>query len=79
MDSLTNEIHDSLVAKYLGFKFINVNKHGFDCKLSQSKEIFLESKVADINAKSWNATFNDTTMIKAQAFKDKRVFLALSL
>lgn len=79
MDSLTNEIRDSLVARYLGFGLVNVNKHGFDCKLSEAKAIFLESKIADINAKSWNATFNDTTMIKAQAFKDNRVFLALSL
>lgn len=79
MDSLVNEIHDSLVARYLGFELVNTLKHGFDCKMSQNKNVFLESKVADINAKTWNATFNDTTITKANSFKSKNVWLALSI
>ena len=79
MDTLLNELHDSIVGKYLGFELVNTEKHGFDCKLNKAQDIFLESKTVSYLSNSWNATFNDTTMEKADAFRDKKVWLALSL
>lgn len=79
MDTLLNELHDSIVGHYLGFQLVNTEKHGFDCKYSFHHDIFLESKVASYSASTWNATFNDTTYEKAEAFKDKKVWLALSI
>ena len=79
MDSFFNEIHDSMVGSFLGFELVNTEKHGFDCKLSSDKNIYLESKVASFNVKDWTATFNDTTYEKADAFKDNRLWLALSV
>lgn len=79
MDSLTNELHDSIVGRYLGFELVNIQKHGFDCKLNTNSDIFLESKVASYSSRSWNATFNDTTLEKADAFKQDNVWLALSI
>lgn len=79
MDTLLNELHDSIVGKYLGFKLVNTQKHGFDCKLNVRDNIFLESKVASYCSSSWSATFNDTTFEKADAFRSKNVWLALSL
>lgn len=79
MDTLLNELHDSIVGHYLGFELVNTEKHGFDCKYSHKHDIFLESKVASYSASTWNATFNDTTYEKAEAFKDKKVWLALSI
>lgn len=79
IDSLLNELHDSIVGNYLGFELINTKKHGMDCKYSKEKNVYLESKVASISSGSITATFNDTTYEKAEAFKDKRVWLALSV
>ena len=56
-----------------------MEKHGFDCKYNNGKAIFLESKVASFSAGSWSATFNDTTLEKAEAFKSDKVWLALSV
>lgn len=39
----------------------------------------MESKVASLGSKSWNATFNDTTVAKANEFKKSNVWLALSV
>ncbi|MDY3669408.1 MAG: hypothetical protein SOZ73_01805 [Campylobacter sp.] len=79
MDTLLNEIHDSMVGDYLGFSLINTEKHVFDCKYSKSKDIFLESKVASYYAKELSATFNDTNLEKAEAFRSSRVWLSLSI
>lgn len=79
IDSFLNELHDSMVGHYLGFELINTEKHGFDCKYSQLENIFLESKVASFAAETWNATFNDTTLEKANAFKSPKIWLALSI
>lgn len=79
MDTLLNELHDSMVGYYLGFELVNTDKHGFDCKYSKGKDIFLESKVVSFSAKTWHATFNDTTVEKAEAFGDEKVWLALSV
>lgn len=58
---------------------INTDKHGFDCKLSDNENSYLEVKSVSFVANSWQATFNDTTLEKALAFKDKKVYLALAL
>lgn len=79
MDTLLNEIHDSMVGDYLGFSLINAEKHGFDCKYSNNNNIFLESKVASYYAKELSATFNDTNLEKAEAFKSNNVWLSLSI
>lgn len=79
-DTFTNEVRDSIAAKYLGFTHINTNKHGFDArrKISGYYE-FLEVKSASFDAKTWSATFNDTNQDKANAFKQHNVYLCLSL
>lgn len=41
--------------------------------------MFLEVKSASFNSKQWQATFNDTTYEKAQAFKTDILFLCLSI
>lgn len=77
IDTLFNEWHDSKVASYMKFALINIEKHGFDCKLSDEESIYLESKVSGISTMA--ATFNDTTYEKAEAFKDEKTWLALSV
>ncbi|MBR5704483.1 MAG: hypothetical protein IKX21_00770, partial [Deltaproteobacteria bacterium] len=79
IDNFLNELHDSMVGYYLGFQCINVEKHGFDCKYNMETPVFLESKVSSFAASSWGATFNDTTLEKALAFKEKNLWLALSV
>jgi hypothetical protein len=78
-DTFINELRDSIAGHALGFKLVNLEKHGFDCKLSQDREIYLEVKSASFGAESWQATFNDTTLEKASAFKDEKLYLALAV
>lgn len=79
-DTFINELRDCIAGQMLGFTHVNVEKHGFDCKKDENGEdIFLEVKSASFSASEWGATFNDTTLEKAEAFKDKKVFLALSV
>lgn len=78
-DTFINELRDSIAGYTLGFELVNVEKHGFDCKMSQNDDIYLEVKSASFIADSWQATFNDTTLEKAEAFKDKKVYLALAV
>lgn len=80
-DTFINELRDSIVGYYLGFELINTDKHGFDCKnYGEGKDAkYLEVKAASFDTSSWGATFNDTTLEKADAFKDKKVFLALAV
>ena len=78
-DTFINELRDSITGYTLGFNLVNIDKHGFDCKMSENEDIYLEVKSASFSASSWQATFNDTTLEKASAFKDKKVYLALSV
>ncbi|WP_121021602.1 hypothetical protein [Helicobacter vulpis] len=77
-DSLLNELRDSMVALHLGYDCINTDKHGLDARKSQSVE-FLEIKQVSFSSQSWSATFNDTTLEKAQVFKDPRTTLAVGV
>ncbi len=78
-DTFINELRDSIAGYTLGFKLVNIDKHGFDCKLSKEDKCYLEVKSASFIANSWQATFNDTTIEKADAFKDEKVYLALAV
>lgn len=77
-DTFINELRDSITGYTLNFNLINVEKHGFDCKMDD-KDIYLEVKAASFSSNQWQATFNDTTFEKAEAFKDEKVYLALSV
>lgn len=78
-DTFINELRDSMAGYYLGYKLVNLEKHGFDCKLSETENIFLEVKSVSFTAKTWQATFNDTNMEKAECFKNNNVFLCLAV
>ena len=78
-DTFINELRDSLAGYYLGYDYVNVDKHGFDCKLNEASDIFLEVKSASFVTKSWGATFNDTTFEKADCFKSPNVYLCLAV
>jgi hypothetical protein len=78
-DTFINELRDSIAGYALGFQLVNLDKHGFDCKISRDREIYLEVKSASFGAESWQATFNDTTLEKASAFKDEKLYLALAV
>lgn len=78
-DTFINELRDQIVGHTLGFDLVNIEKHGFDCKMADKKDIFLEVKAASYDSKTWNATFNDTTLEKANCFKSKNLYLALAV
>lgn len=48
-------------------------------KTKNNQNLFLEVKSASFSSKQWQATFNDTTYEKAQAFKTDILFLCLSI
>lgn len=77
-DTFINELRDSIAGDTLGFHLVNIEKHGFDCK-TNNKNLYLEVKSASFSSETWQATFNDTTLEKAESFKDKKVFLALAV
>jgi hypothetical protein len=76
-DTFINELRDSMVGEIMGYHEVNINKHGFDCQSTSGE--FLEVKNASFSAQSWQATFNDTTYEKAEAFKSEILFLALAV
>jgi hypothetical protein len=78
-DTFINELRDSIVGYKLGYELVNIEKHGFDCKKSNAMDVYLEAKQASFHSKSWQATFNDTTYEKAEAFKSTKLFLALAV
>ena len=67
-DVFINELRDSTVGYYLGYNLVNTSKHGFDCKVDNNTNNFLEVKSASYNSSTWAATFNDTTIEKAKLF-----------
>ena len=78
-DTFINELRDSMAGYYLGYKLVNTEKHGFDCKKSEEEDVFLEVKSASFVASTWSATFNDTTIEKAECFKTENVYLCLAI
>lgn len=78
-DTFFNELRDGMIGAYLGYDLVNIEKHhGLDAKNSENNQ-FLEVKQASFSAKSWVATFNDTTYEKAEAFEDEKLFLAVGV
>jgi len=77
-DTTINSIRDTIVANYLGFDLINMEKHGFDAKKSSTGE-FLEVKQCSLTAKRWGGTWNDTNREKAKAFSNKKLFTAIAV
>lgn len=82
-DTFMNEVRDSVTALHCGFTHINTEKHGFDARrVSRNPEFdfdYLEVKSASFSANTWQATFNDTNLEKANDFKQANVFLALAV
>ena len=79
-DSFLNEMKDSMVGMYLGYDFVNTDKHGFDAKRKNYEyDEWLEVKQVSFKSESWQATFNDTTIEKAEAFKDIKLNLAVGI
>ena len=78
-DTFINELRDSIAGYALGFQLVNLDKHGFDCKITHDRDVYLEVKSASFGADTWQATFNDTTLEKASAFKDEKLYLALAV
>ena len=77
-DTAINAIRDSLIANYLGYDLLNMDKHGFDARKSK-KEEFLEIKQCSFSSNSWGGVWNDTNEEKARAFSDERLFTAVAL
>ena len=77
-DSIFNELKDGVIGIYLGFELINIEKHGLDGKKDYIDE-YLEVKQVSFHSKTWSATFNDTTIDKANAFKDIKTTLAVGV
>ena len=78
-DTFINELRDSMAGYYLGYQLVNVEKHGFDCKMNRYEDVFLEVKSASFAASSWGCTFNDTTIEKAICFQTDKVYLCLAV
>ncbi len=51
-DTFINELRDSMAGYYLGYELVNVEKHGFDCKMNKYEDIFLEVKSASFAKKN---------------------------
>jgi hypothetical protein len=77
-DTTINAIRDGIIAHYLDFDLLNMEKHGFDAKKSTKNE-FLEVKQCSFSSKSWGGTWNDTNEEKARAFSDKRLFTVVAM
>ena len=77
-DTFFNELKDSNIGAYLDYGLINTEKHGLDAK-KINEDKWLEVKQVSFSSKSWSATFNDTTLEKAEAFKDIKTLLAVGV
>ena len=73
-DTTINTIRDAIIANYLGFDLLNIDKHGFDAK-KRNENKFLEVKQCSISSRSWGGTWNNTNEEKALAFSLMKDFL----
>lgn len=78
-DEFVGRVQEAKVAKELGFKLQNADKHGIDAKFSDDTERYVEVKNATYDGKTPSATFNDTTIEKANLFKEPNMWLALGV
>jgi len=77
-DTTINAIRDAMIANYLNFDLLNMDKHGFDAKKSTSDH-YLEVKQCSISSKTWGGTWNDTNEAVALAFSDPRLFTVVAI
>ena len=81
MNTLMNVYRDGITGKMLGFELVNIEPHGIDCK-HKDKNLFLEVKSIDWNDKykfNHSISFSNTTIEKTNAFRNKKLFLAVSV
>lgn len=76
-DTIINEARDAKVAQVLGYGNINTDKHGWDAK--GDTEEFLEVKQASASANHICATFNDTSLEKADELGKDNITIALAV
>lgn len=76
-DTIINEARDAMVAKVLGYGNVNTDKHGWDAKMDS--EEFLEVKQSSASAGHICATFNDTSLEKAEELGKDNVTIALAV
>lgn len=76
-DTIINEARDAKVAQVLGYNYINTDKHGWDAK--DDGEEFLEVKQASASAGHICATFNDTSLEKADELGKDNITIALAV
>lgn len=76
-DTIINEARDAMVAQILGYNYINIDKHGWDAK--DDGDEFLEVKQASISAGHICATFNDTSLEKADELGKDNITIALAV
>lgn len=76
-DTVINEARDARVAQVLGYSNINTDKHGWDAK--DDGEEFLEVKQSSASANHICATFNDTSLKKADELGKDNITIALAV
>ena len=76
-DTVINEARDAKVAQVLGYGNINTDKHGWDAK--DDAEEFLEVKQSSASANHICATFNDTSLEKADELGKENLTIALAV
>ena len=76
-DTTIGTLRDCIVAKALGFNRINTLKHGFDAM--DEFGAVLEIKNCSTSSKRLVGAWNDTSLEKAEIFKDENVYIAISV
>ena len=79
-DTLFNIYHDSITGQLLGFDTMNIGGGGADCKMNDDS-MFLEVKSIQWNelGLTTSVNFTDTTLDKAEAFRDDRLYIGISV
>lgn len=79
-DTLFNIYHDSITGQLLGFDTMNIGGGGADCKMKDNS-MFLEVKSTQWSDSGLIASvnFTDTTLDKAEAFRDDRLYIGVSV
>ena len=79
---LLEQIKNSIVGHYLGFDETNVEKHGYDGKMTteSGQQIYVEEKQLSLIQKHEpKATFNDWTLEKNKDYEKNNVWVAAAL
>lgn len=76
-DTVINEARDAKVGTVLGYNYVNTDKHGWDAMNDDGE--FLEVKQASATAGHIGATFNDTSLEKADELGKDNLTIALAV